>query len=98
MSITTEGPPTGGPITILGLAIFRGAEKDENGGINGAEFHRVGLDFMGGCGVCNATLAAYNACPSKAGYWCCRGCVGDTGWTDVAQANHDIFGEAVPHE
>lgn len=22
----------------------------------------------------------------------CRGCIGRTGWTDVAEADHDIFG------
>lgn len=80
-------------ITILDLAVHRGAKRDENGGINGGEFDRVGLDIMGGCAGCNASLAAYNAFPSKSGYWYCRSCICDGGWDDVAQADADIFGD-----
>jgi hypothetical protein len=83
-------------ITILDLARHRGAQANDDGSIPGGEFYRVGLDIMGGCFGCNATLAAYNAYPSKAGYWMCRGCLGDpdSGWTDVAEANESIFGAA----
>ena len=81
------------PVTILDLALHRGARRDSEGGVNGGEFERVGLSIMGGCGVCGATLAAYNGCPSKDGYWRCRsGCIGDEGWTDVTEADRDLFG------
>ena len=80
------------PITIRELAIHRGAQEDENG-INGAEFDRVGLAIMGGCGGCHATLAAYNAFPSKSGWWMCKDCIGDDGYQSVVIANADIFGE-----
>lgn len=82
------------PITIRDLAIHRGA-REVDGSINGAEFHRVGLDILGGCMGCGSTLAAYNAYPSKEGYWCCKDCIGDDGWDNVVQANADIFGEVV---
>jgi hypothetical protein len=81
------------PVTILELAEHRGAKQDEHGGINGAEFERVGLPIMGGCQVCGATVAAYNACPSKSGYLrCANGCIGGDGFSDVAEANRFIFG------
>ena len=59
---TTQSP------TILDIAIARGAKEDDNGGINGAEFERVGLPLMGGCQVCNATIAAYNSYPGTNGF------------------------------
>lgn len=81
------------PITIMDLAEHRGLVLDEYGNANGAQFEAVGLDFLGGCSVCGATIAAYNACPSKSGMWkCSDDCIGDDGWTDVAEANADIFG------
>ena len=79
------------PVTVLELAKFRGA-KDDDGSISGGEFARVGLPIMGGCEVCEATIAAYNACPSKTGYLrCANGCIADLGWYDVAECNRDLF-------
>lgn len=81
-------------VTILELAKHRGAQEQDGGGISGAEFERVGLPIMGGCEVCGATVAAYNACPAKSGYLrCANNCIADDGWTDVAAANNEIFGE-----
>lgn len=83
------------PVTIRDLAIYRGA-VEVDGSINAAEFHKVGLNIMGGCGICNATLAAYNGCPSKSGSWkCLNGCIDGDGWDDVAEANEAIFGPKV---
>lgn len=84
------------PITILELARFRGAKEGPDGTINGAEFIKVGLPILGGCCVCEATIAAYNACPSKSGFLKCRdNCIGDDGWETVEEANKDIFPEEV---
>jgi hypothetical protein len=81
-------------VTILELALHRGASSDTDGGVDGAEFEKVGLQIMGGCQVCGATLAAYNGCPSKSGYWRCRsGCIGDDGYETVAEADAAIFGK-----
>lgn len=82
------------PITVLELAKHRGAEEVD-GGINGAEFHRVGLPFMGGCEGCEACIAAYNAYPTKSGYLRCADCVyvAANGYETVEEANRDIFQE-----
>lgn len=80
------------PITVLELAWHRGAEKDEDGATNAYEVEKTGLPFMGGCCMCGATVACYNACPSKAGYLkCLNDCIGDDGWDSVEEANRDIF-------
>jgi hypothetical protein len=80
------------PITILDLAKYRGAKENERGSIDGQAFADVGLEIIGGCCVCHATLAAYNACPSKSGYWKCRsGCIGDDGFESVEEANEILF-------
>jgi len=83
-------------ITILDLALHRGAKADEDGSINGSEFEKVGLPLLGGCELCGACIAAYNACPSKSGYFRCAGedgCIGNSGWESVEEANREIFEE-----
>lgn len=80
------------PITVRELAIHRGA-IEVDGSINGAEFERVGLPMMGGCESCEASIAAYNAYPSKGGYLRCRDCISTTeGYETVEEANKAIFG------
>jgi hypothetical protein len=71
-------------ITILDVATAQGAQPDAAGGISMAEFDRLGLPFFGGCEVCAASIAAYNACPSRTGYLrCAKGCIGDQGFATV---------------
>ena len=43
-----------------------------------------GVDIIGGCQACAATIAIYNAYPSTTGYWRCAACIGDTGFATVA--------------
>jgi hypothetical protein len=43
-----------------------------------------GVDILGGCQLCAATIACYNAYPSKSGYWRCADCIGDTGFATIA--------------
>lgn len=64
--------------------------------VNGQDYLDAGLDIMGGCLRCEASLAAYNGYPSKSGYWCCKDCIGDAGWTNVEEANKDIFDDDLP--
>lgn len=33
--------------------------------------------ILGGCARCEACIAAYNAHPSRSGYWLCDDCCGD---------------------
>ena len=81
-------------ITVLELAIFRGAKELPNGTFTTREIERVGLPFMGGCGECGACIAAYNAAPSKLGYlMCSNGCIGSNGYATCEEANLSIFPE-----
>src|ERR1700748_2315983 len=43
-----------------------------------------GVDILGGCQGCHATIAAYNAYPSTSGYWRCADCIGNDGYAPVA--------------
>lgn len=81
------------PVTVLDLAVYRGAKAAEDGSFSAAEIEKTGLPFMGGCGRCNVTVAAYNSSPTKSGYICCTdGCAGD-GWYTLEEANQALFGE-----
>ena len=80
------------PITILQLAEFRGAKAEEGRMLNMAEFIRVGLPIAGGCEGCGASIAAYNAHPSKTGYLRCAVCIGALGYETTEEANREIFG------
>ena len=43
-----------------------------------------GVDILGGCQGCHASIAVYNAYPSKSGYWQCADCIGENGFATVA--------------
>jgi hypothetical protein len=73
------------PVTILEVAESRGLKRDADGNATAGAFHEVGLDLIGGCARCGACIAAYNACPSRSGYWCCVGCVGKGGFDTIQQ-------------
>lgn len=91
-------------ITILDLALFKWINDPDKGpdwiadhenGFNAKHFYDLGLDILGGCSVCGATLGAHNASPSKSGYWkCASGCIGDDGWTTAKEAWEDLDREA----
>jgi len=87
--MTQEPKPK--PVTIYELACHR-LNMPNADSLNGADFDRARLPMLGGCEVCGATVAAYNACPSKTGYLrCANGCIEDLGWEDVEQCDRDIF-------
>jgi hypothetical protein len=44
------------------------------------DIEAVGLPFFGGCQVCQASIACYNAYPSKTNFLLCRSCIGDLGF------------------
>lgn len=68
-------------VTILDIAKARGLNPDH---ATGEAFEKVGLAIMGGCQRCHATIAAYNAYPSRTGYWLCGDCIDErTGFADV---------------
>ncbi len=79
-------------VTVFQLAVHRGAKMDSEGAINGSEFVRVGLPLLGGCQRCSATIAAYNACPTKNGNLTCLDCIGENeGFETVEEAELIIF-------
>ena len=45
---------------------------------------RNGVDILGSCQLCAATIACYNAYPSTSGYWRCADCIGEDGFATVA--------------
>ncbi len=59
--------------------------------IGGKDFYTAedclasGVDILGGCQGCHATIACYNAYPSTSGYWRCAICIGDLGFATVAE-------------
>lgn len=88
------------PITILDLALYRGA-RETDGRLDAGEIERVGLPFFGGCFVCHASIACYNAAPTTTGYLACANeCADGRGFATVEEANEFIFGESeltLPH-
>lgn len=87
------------PITIHHLALHRGMRSTtgSDGSYSQADYNTAGLEIMGGCSVCGASIAAYNAFPAKDGTWKCADHIGNKGWDSAAVADRDIFKDrAVP--
>jgi hypothetical protein len=75
-----------GPVTILDCAVARGAKADEgSNSFTMGDIEAVGLPFFGGCQVCHANIACYNAYPSKTNYLRCRSCIGDLGFATTGE-------------
>ena len=70
------------PITILDYVISVVGDKDL---YTAEDCLTSGVDILGGCQGCHATIAAYNAYPSTSGYWRCAGCIGDNGFATVGE-------------
>jgi hypothetical protein len=78
VSVTNERPVM--PITILDYVKSVVGDKD----FYTAEDCLIsGVDIIGGCQTCAATIAVYNAYPSTSGYWRCADCIGETGFATV---------------
>lgn len=78
-------------ITIYELAEHRlGENRESTESLNGGEICSVGLPFWGGCEVCGASIAAYNAYPSKSGYLRCSEDIWNDGWDSVEEADEAI--------
>ena len=69
------------PITILDYVKSVVGDKDL---YTAEDCFSSGVDILGGCQGCQATIACYNAYPSKSGYWRCADCIGGSGYTTVA--------------
>ena len=69
------------PITILDYVKSVVGDKDL---YTAEDCLASGVDILGGCQGCQATLAAYNAYPATSGYWRCADCIGEDGYATVA--------------
>ena len=69
------------PITILDYVKSVVGDKDL---YTAEDCLTSGVDIMGGCQGCHATIGCYNAYPSISGYWRCADCIGDDGFSTVA--------------
>ena len=67
-------------VSILDVALARGATPAADGSIDAGQFERLRLPFFAGCEVCQATLGPYNAYPSRTGFIRCRDCIADLGF------------------
>ena len=75
-------PRPADPVSIWDVAVSRGVSAD-SGGASLMDFWRVGLEMIGGCETCGASISAGGAYPSKSGFWRCRDCIGDSGFASV---------------
>ena len=80
------------PITILDYVKDQIGEKTT---YTAEDFSRAGVDIIGGCEVCGATLAGYNAYPAKSGYWRCADCIYDDGFATAEDFINFIAAEKV---
>ena len=69
------------PITILDYVKSVVGDKDL---YTAEDCLASGVDILGGCQGCQASIAVYNAYPSTSGYWRCAGCIGTGGFATVA--------------
>lgn len=63
------------------------AARVAEGSVTGGDLALVGFCIMGGCERCGASIAAYNAHPSRSGFWRCGDCIGPDGWATVEEAD-----------
>src|SRR5487761_395766 len=68
------------PVTILDYVTSIVGDKDQ---YTADDFSRNGVDMLGGCEHCHATIAPWNAYPATSGYWRCADCFGDDGYDTV---------------
>lgn len=82
-------------VTILELAkeVYRQNKwlLPEGGNWSYGDLEKAHLSIMGGCSICESSIAAYNAYPSRDGYWRCADCIGEDGWHSSTKAYNDIF-------
>jgi hypothetical protein len=79
------------PITILDYVREQAGDKPSYAE---HDFTSNGVQLVGGCERCLAVIAAYNAYPSRSGYWRCADCIEDTGYGTVAEFR-DSLADAV---
>jgi hypothetical protein len=51
----------------------------------GEDHWNAGVGILGGCEICLATIASYNAYPARSGFWRCGDCIGDDGYPTAGE-------------
>lgn len=76
------------PITVLQLAVFRGARPRAAGGVlTIGDIKAVGLPFLGACQRCGGLVSARSACLTRTGHLrCAATCIGTDGYATVEEA------------
>jgi hypothetical protein len=78
------------PISILDYVKSVAGDKPQ---YTADDFYRNGVELLGGCERCGATIAAYNAYPATSGFWRCADCIGDDGYETVTAFRDRKFSE-----
>jgi hypothetical protein len=76
------------PITILDYVRSRIGDRET---YSDDDHGRCGVAILGGCENCCATIASYNAYPSRSGHWRCADCIRDDGYLTVEEFTADEF-------
>lgn len=76
---------TNNMMTILEIAIAKGAKRNEDGSLGMGEFDALDLPFFAGCEHCEASLGPAQSFPSTSGYIRCKQCITTTGFTTVEE-------------
>jgi hypothetical protein len=69
------------PATILDYVRFVTGKDSPDG----EDHWSAGVAILGGCEICFATIASYNAYPARSGFWRCADCIGDGGYATVEE-------------
>lgn len=75
------------PVSILD---YVRAVTGKDGDLTGEDHWNAGVAILGGCEICYATIASYNAYPARSGSWRCAHCIGDNGYATVAEFTASI--------
>lgn len=67
-------------ITLLDVVIHKVGQKDT---YTGEDFAEANVPMFGGCQGCGASIAGYNAYPSRTGFIRCTDCIGSMGFDTV---------------
>lgn len=77
-------------MTIQDYVVWKVGPKDEYSGL---DYETAEMPVFGGCEVCAASLAGYNAYPAVTGYLRCAHDIGDLGFGSPAEFD-EWLGEA----
>ena len=79
------GSDAGGlPARSITILDYVRAVTGDKSSYTGEDHYKAGVGILGGCEICFATIASYNAYPARSGFWRCADCIGEAGYATVA--------------